>query len=74
MACTRMPQFGEADLRALPGLFEKVDSLPVVELPEPKKRNDRRKYREAGHLVVGDKGLSCVACATTSTASRLRPA
>ena len=58
---TRMPQFGEANLRHLPGLFEKVDSLPVVELPEPK-RNDRRKYREAGHLLVGDKGLNCVAC------------
>ena len=58
---TRMPQFGEANLQELPGLFEKVDSLPVVELPEPK-RNDRRKYREAGHLLVGDKGLNCVAC------------
>ena len=58
---TRMPQFGEANLRHLPELFEKVDSLPVVELPEPK-RNDRRKYREAGHLLVGDKGLNCVAC------------
>ncbi|MBC8326258.1 MAG: hypothetical protein H8E27_11605 [Verrucomicrobia subdivision 3 bacterium] len=58
---TRMPQFGEANLRHLPGLFEKVDSLPVVELPEPK-REDRRRVREAGHLLVGDQGLNCVAC------------
>ena len=28
---TRMPQFGEANLRHLPGLFEKVDSFSVVE-------------------------------------------
>jgi mono/diheme cytochrome c family protein len=58
---TRMPQFGEASLRHLPALFEKVDRLPKVELPEPK-RNDRRKYREGGHLLVGDKGLNCIAC------------
>lgn len=58
---TRMPQFGEANLRHLPGLFEKMDSLPVVELPEPK-REDRRRVREAGHLLVGDQGLNCVAC------------
>ena len=59
---TRMPQFGEANLRHLPALFEKVDRLPKkVELPEPK-RDDRRKYREGGHLLVGDKGLNCIAC------------
>ena len=58
---TRMPQFGEANLRHLPGLLEKTDSFPVVELPEPK-REDRRTFREAGHLLVGDKGLNCVAC------------
>ncbi|MCS5608241.1 MAG: hypothetical protein NZ936_21805, partial [Alphaproteobacteria bacterium] len=58
---TRMPQFGEANLGHLPGLFEKVDQLPKVELPEPK-RNDRRKYRDGGHLLLGDKGLNCIAC------------
>ena len=58
---TRMPQFGEANLSHLPALFEKVDQLPKVELPEPK-RDDRRKYREGGHLLVGDKGLNCIAC------------
>ena len=58
---TRMPQFGEANLGHLPGLFEKVDQLPRVELSELK-RNDRRKYRDGGHLLLGDKGLNCIAC------------
>jgi len=58
---TRMPQFGEANLRDLPTLLEKVDRMPQIALPEPK-RDDRRKFREAGHLLVGDKGLNCVVC------------
>ena len=58
---TRMPQFGEENLQYLPLLLEKVDRLQKVEFPEPK-RDDRRKYREGGHLLVGDKGLNCVAC------------
>ena len=58
---TRMPQFGEENLQYLPMLLEKVDRLQKVEFPEPK-RGDRRKYREGGHLLVGDKGLNCVSC------------
>ena len=58
---TRMPQFGEANLRDLPTLLEKVDRMPQIALPEPK-RDDRRIFREAGHLLVGDKGLNCVVC------------
>jgi len=58
---TRMPQFGEENLQYLPVLLEKADRLQKVEFPEPK-RDDRRKYREGGHLLVGDKGLNCVAC------------
>jgi len=58
---TRMPQFGEANLQYLPMLLEKVDRLQKVEFREPK-RDNRRKYREGGHLLVGDKGLNCVAC------------
>ncbi len=57
----RMPQFGEANLQYLPKLLEKVDRLQKVEFPELK-RDERRKYRESGHLLVGDKGLNCVAC------------
>ena len=58
---TRMPQFGEENLQYLPMLLEKVDRLQEVEFREPK-RDNRRKYREGGHLLVGDKGLNCVAC------------
>ena len=58
---TRMPQFGEENLQYFPMLLEKVDRLQKVEFPELK-RDDRRKYREDGHLLVGDKGLNCVAC------------
>ena len=58
---TRMPQFGEAALAHLPPLLEKVDRLPPVTFPELK-REGRRPYREAGHQLVGDKGLNCVAC------------
>ena len=58
---TRMPQFGEAALAHLPPLLEKVDRLPPVTFPELK-REERRPYREAGHQLVGDKGLNCVAC------------
>ena len=58
---TRMPQFGEANLQYLPMLLEKVDRLQKVKFREPK-RDNRRKYREGGHLLVGDKGLNCVAC------------
>ncbi len=58
---TRMPQFGEENLQYLPVLLEKVDRLQEVEFREPK-RDNRRKYREGGHLLVGDKGLNCVAC------------
>ena len=58
---TRMPQFGEENLQSLPDYLEKEDRVQNVEFPEPN-RGDRRKYREGGHLLVGDKGLNCVAC------------
>ena len=58
---TRMPQFGEGNLGHLPALLERVDKLKPVVMPEPP-RDKRRKLREGGHLLVGDKGLNCVAC------------
>ena len=58
---TRMPQFGEANLRHLPPLFEKVDSLPVVELPEPK-REDRRRIARPAICWWATRALNCVAC------------
>lgn len=58
---TRMPQFGQANLGSLPSLFAAAD------LPEPfdfreLDRQERRPYRDAGHLMIGDKGYGCIAC------------
>lgn len=68
---TRMPQFGEANLRHLPALFAKLDSVQSIEwsLPKSEDRNEQeneieREMRAAGRELVGDKGLSCVACHT----------
>ena len=58
---TRMPQFGEGNLGHLPALLERVDKLKPVVMPEPT-RDNRRKLREGGHQLMGDKGLNCVAC------------
>jgi mono/diheme cytochrome c family protein len=58
---TRMPSFGEENLGFLPALFSQVDQLPAVKFPEiPRKK--RGEMRSAGHKLVGDKGLNCVAC------------
>jgi len=58
---TRMPSFGEQNLGFLPALFSQVDQLPEVRFPEiPRKK--RGEVRSAGHKLVGDKGLNCVAC------------
>ena len=58
---TRMPSFGEDNLGFLPALFSQVDQLPEVQFPEiPRKK--RGEMRSAGHKLVGDKGLNCVAC------------
>ncbi len=60
-AHTRMPSFGEENLGFLPALFTQVDQLPEVKFPEiPRKK--RGEMRSAGHKLVGDKGLNCVAC------------
>jgi mono/diheme cytochrome c family protein len=58
---TRMPSFGEQNLGFLPALFRKIDHLDEVKFPEiPRKK--RGALRSAGHKLVGDKGLNCVAC------------
>ncbi len=68
---TRMPQFGEPNLRHLPELFAKLDSVKVVEfaLPKAEGRNEKENAREkelraGGRELVGDKGLNCAACHT----------
>jgi mono/diheme cytochrome c family protein len=58
---TRMPSFGEENLGFLPALFRNTDHLDEVKFPEiPRKK--RGELRSAGHKLVGDKGLNCVAC------------
>jgi mono/diheme cytochrome c family protein len=58
---TRMPQFGEANLRHLPELFARVDTVKAVEFAVPKKERER-ELRTAGHQLLGDKGLNCITC------------
>jgi mono/diheme cytochrome c family protein len=66
---TRMPQFGEPNLRHLPDLFARLDHVKTFEFSLPRREGgnklerDREKdLRTAGRELVGDKGLSCVAC------------
>ncbi len=68
---TRMPQFGEPNLRHLPELFAKLDSVKAVEfaLPKAEGRSEKENVREkelraGGRELVGDKGLNCAACHT----------
>ena len=58
---TRMPQFGEANLKHLPELFAAVDTVKTVEFTAPKKERER-ELRSGGHQLLGDKGLNCIAC------------
>ncbi len=58
---TRMPKFGEDNLRFLPGLLTEVDKVKPVAFPEPE-RKERGKIRQAGTQLVGDKGLNCITC------------
>jgi mono/diheme cytochrome c family protein len=68
---TRMPQFGEPNLRHLPDLFAKLDSVKAVEFALPKtegggekERAKEKEWRAGGRELVGDKGLNCAACHT----------
>ncbi len=66
---TRMPQYGEPNLRHLPELFARLDnvekfefSLPNSESEQEKERERARELRDAGRVLLGDKSLYCVAC------------
>ena len=68
---TRMPQFGEPNLRHLPELFQRLDTyrkfvfnLPKTETDDRKEQTRERAMRAGGRELVGDKGLYCVACHT----------
>lgn len=60
---TRMPQFGVAQVGALPGHLAVVDA-PVAPIHEPDWDVRDSKF---GHLLVGQDGLSCISCHTFST-------
>lgn len=58
---TRMPKFGAANVEKLLDLLGKSDSLEPVGF---ERVEDEKLAREAGHGLVGDKMLACVACHT----------
>jgi mono/diheme cytochrome c family protein len=70
---TRMPQFGEPNLRHLPELVQRVDKLEstVLDIPSPesdtkeksKEAREREKaLRTAGRELLGQQGVYCIAC------------
>ena len=66
---TRMPQFGEPNLRHLPDLFASLDKvkpagmvMPKLEGRTPKEQEREKELRAGGRELLGDKGLSCIAC------------
>ena len=68
---TRMPQYGEPNLKHLPDLFANLDTVKPVAFRLPKSeggtekdRAREKEMRAAGRELVGDKGLGCVACHT----------
>lgn len=70
---TRMPQYGEPNLRHLPDLFATLDAVKPVAFKLPgvvaagaaaKDPAREKEMRAAGRELVGDKGLGCVACHT----------
>ena len=66
---TRMPQYGEPNLRHLPDLLSRLDkvadvkfSMPNSESPNKKERERAQEMRDAGRKLMGNKSLNCVAC------------
>ena len=59
---TRMPQFGEANVKQLPELFEKADARPDA-MPDPNNFKDEAATQAKwGRKLTGTAGLSCIAC------------
>lgn len=69
---TRMPQYGTSNLQHLPPVFSRLDVLKngrEMTIPSPESRTESEREREkllrpAGRELLGDKGLSCIACHT----------
>ncbi|MDB4257758.1 c-type cytochrome [bacterium] len=58
---TRMPHYGVDGLKGLTELFDELDQIEEVEFAEPT-RETRPMVNNGGHLLLGDKGLNCIAC------------
>ena len=58
---TRMPHYGTAGLKGMTDLFDELDQIEQVELAEPT-RETRPMISNGGHLLLGTKGLNCIAC------------
>lgn len=54
-----MPQFGEANVGHLVELFDKVDTLETIPIPNVP---NLQESKVAGHEMVGTDGLSCIVC------------
>jgi mono/diheme cytochrome c family protein len=66
---TRMPQYGSANLEHLPPLLSPTDvvaspamNIPPAENRSPSEQALEKQLRAAGRELLGDKGLSCIAC------------
>ena len=76
---TRMPQFGEANLRHLPDLFARLDKVEpyVFKMPNGESGDKKERDREKELRTLGESCLatraSAASLATTSTARRRRP-
>jgi mono/diheme cytochrome c family protein len=84
---TRMPQFGELNLAALPELIEAADPAPPIEIPVFRGKQ-RGEMHTAAQQLLGSDMLACINCHTfngkaspafsgidlTTTAERLQPA
>ncbi|MGJ8696623.1 MAG: c-type cytochrome [Verrucomicrobiaceae bacterium] len=58
---TRMPHYGMAGLEGMTELFDALDEIEEVTFEEPT-RETKPMVSNGGHLLLGDKGLNCIAC------------
>ena len=56
---TSMPQFGEANVGHLVKLFEKVDELETLAIPQV---SNMKESKDAGYQMIGTEGFGCIAC------------
>ncbi len=66
---TRMPQYGPANLGHLPPILDRLDilespsmTIPPSEHRTPSEQALEKELRAGGRELLGDKGLTCIAC------------